>query len=69
MQPVDLQIDARFDLTCTAVQHAIGKVFPSCHLSSAAIDCSTKSHTREVPLPGTNCPKPLRSLQQPRGIQ
>ena len=35
---------------------------------SAAIDCSTKSRIREIKLPGTNAPKPLRTEKFPRGL-
>lgn len=38
-------------------------------LSHHAPNCATFSRAREIPIPGVkNCPKPLRSLEYPRGI-
>ena len=59
-----------FDATDPSVQRAIGQVLPTVHLSAAAIDCSTKSRIREIPLPGAKrAPKPLRSQVLPRGLR
>ena len=60
VQPIDILIDREFDLVKPSVQKAINAVLPQCHLVSAAIDFSTKSQIREIKLPGTNAPKPLR---------
>ena len=68
VQPIDILIDREFDLVKPSVQKAINAVLPHCHLVSAAIDCSTKSRIREIKLPQTNAPKPLRTEKFPWGL-
>ena len=50
------------------MQRSIGKVLPSCHLRSAAIDCSCKSRIRDIRTPGRRGPRLLRSSTQPREL-
>ena len=69
LQPIDIAIDPACDVTDVSVQRAIGEVLPTVHLSAAAIDCSTKSRIRAIPVPGAKrAPKPLRSQTFPRGL-
>ena len=68
VQPIDLQIDADFDITNSSVQKALAHILPKCHLVSTAMDCSTKSRIREIALPGKRAPQPLRSERHPRGL-
>ena len=68
VQPIDLQIDADFDITNSSVQKAIAHILPKCHLVSTAMDRSTKSRIREIALPGKRAPQPLRSERHPRGL-
>ena len=68
LQPVDLELNHAFDVTNVSTQHAIAKVLPSVHVVSCAMDCSTKSRIRDIPLSGGSGPKPLRSSRHPRGL-
>ena len=68
VQPLDILIDPEFDLTSSTVQKAVAKILPQCHAVSAAMDCSTKSRIREIALPGSAGPRPLRSQKFPRGL-
>ena len=68
LHPVDLALDSSLDLIAKAVQVAVANVLPQCHLVSCAIDCSTKSRIREIPLSGKTAPRPLRTEARPRGL-
>eukprot|EP00438_Fugacium_kawagutii_P015959 Skav227096 [mRNA] locus=scaffold199:6515:11398:+ [translate_table: standard] len=68
LHPVDFALDQSLDLTAKSVQVEIANVLPTCHLVSCAIDCSTKSRIREIPLSGKSAPRPLRTEAHPRGL-
>ena len=69
LQPIDYEISSEFDVTSPRVQQAIAESLPKVHVVSCALDCSTKSRIREIPLPGPQpAPKPLRTLAHPRGV-
>ena len=69
LQPIDYEISSEFDVTNPRVQQAIAESLPKVHVVSCALDCSTKSRIREIPLPGPQpAPKPLRTLAHPRGV-
>lgn len=67
LHPVDFALGPEFDLTSVSTQHAVANVLPSVSLYSCAMDCSTKSRIREIPLAGKSAPRPLRSEDHPRG--
>ena len=68
LQPIDYEISSEFDVTSPRVQQAIAESLPKVHVVSCALDCSTKSRIREIPLPGPQpAPRPLRTLAHPRG--
>ena len=63
LQPIDFEISFEFDVTSPRVQQAIAESLPQVHVVSCALDCSTKSRIREIPLPGPKpAPKPLREV-------
>lgn len=68
LQPVDLEINKELDVTKVSTQKAIADALPAVHVVSCAMDCSTKSKIREIPLPGGRGPAPLRSSRYPRGL-
>eukprot|EP00438_Fugacium_kawagutii_P003196 Skav218041 [mRNA] locus=scaffold214:640892:642988:+ [translate_table: standard] len=67
LQPVDFALGSQFDITLDSTQQAIADALPTVSLVSCAMDCSTKSKIRDIPLAGRNAPKPLRSVDHPRG--
>ena len=67
LHPVDILFGSEFDLTLAATHDAVSHTLPHVDVVSCAMDCSTKSRIREIPMPGRHSPKPLRSSTHPRG--
>ena len=66
--PIDILIDGEMDLSKKPLQQALQCTLDNAAFAMMAMDCSTKSRIREIPLPFPGGPTPLRSSQYPRGL-
>jgi hypothetical protein len=67
--PIDIKIDPGMDIDSKPVQDAIRQELASVHFVMMAIECSTKSRAREIPIAGAKRPpRQLRSVECPMGL-
>ena len=69
--PIDILLDPTHDLSDTTRQALLREQLQDADCIMAALDCSTKSRAREIPLhfsDGRPSPKPLRSNEYPEGL-
>ena len=69
--PIDILLDPTHDLSDATRQELLSVQLREADCIMAALDCSTKSMAREIPMHfdgGRPSPKPLRSNDHPEGI-
>ena len=69
--PIDILLDPTHDLSDVTRQRLLHEQLQDADCIMAALDCSTKSRAREIPLhfsDGRPSPKPLRSNEHPEGL-
>ena len=69
--PIDILLDPTHDLSDATRQALLHEQLQEADCIMAALDCSTKSRAREIPLnfsDGRPSPKPLRSNEHPEGL-
>ena len=69
--PIDILLDPTHDLSDATRQALLHEQLQEADCIMAALDCSTKSRAREIPLhfsDGRLSPKPLRSNEHPEGL-
>ena len=69
--PVDWVLDPSHDLSQLERQELLREQLQSATFVAAALDCSTKTRSREIPRDfgdGRPCPQPLRSDRYPEGL-
>ena len=69
--PVDILLEPEHDLGDKALQNCLHSKLQQVDCIMAALDCSTKSRAREIPVhfaDGRPGPQPLRSIEYPEGL-